>query len=210
MIVPLSVFIGRGIELRSKVFDPREARYKALCLFWEKGYAQASMSEIVSVMGISRSSFYDTYGDKRQLYRHVLADFGELGDMASIVLREDKPIRQLLRNFFDISFKQTQSSLSSGCLLVNTVLEQQAHDPELVAEASVCLSRIERSIQQALENAQRNRELRTDASPQALAALYMTIIKGLRVGAREGKDIEALQAQFESALNLLEICEESQ
>lgn len=196
--------------MRSKVFDPSEARQKALRLFWEKGYAQASMSEILSTMGISRSSFYDTYGDKRQLYRHVLADFGQLGELASSVLRQKKPIRQLLRDFFDISFKHGQSSLSSGCLLVNTILEQQAHDPELVSEASLFLSRIERSIQQALEEAQRKGELATESSPRELAALYMTVIKGLRVSAREGKGIEELQAQFESALNLLEICGETQ
>ena len=56
---------GRG---RPAVFDRATALQAAMKLFWERGYEGTSFDELISVMGISASSFYNSFGSKEELY----------------------------------------------------------------------------------------------------------------------------------------------
>src|SRR6201999_2502772 len=56
---------GRG---RPAVFDRAVALNKAMKLFWERGYEGTSFDELISAMGISASSFYNSFGSKEALY----------------------------------------------------------------------------------------------------------------------------------------------
>ena len=55
---------------RPPAFDRNHALQAAMKLFWAQGYASTSLPELLEVMGIARSSFYASFGDKRQLFRH--------------------------------------------------------------------------------------------------------------------------------------------
>lgn len=190
--------------MRQKAFDEKFARQQAMLIFWQKGYAQTSMDELLSAMGLSRSSFYNAFGDKRSLYELVLKDFAGLGLAATNVLHADKPIKNLLVDFFDLSFIKHGVSTSQGCLLVNTVLEQEAHDRDLANQASFDLSQIEESIEKALTRAVTKGELPESTDTLHLASYLMTVIKGLRVGAKEGKSKIELKHLFHSSLTILD------
>lgn len=53
---------------RTKTFDEVQVLEKAQAIFWCKGYNGTSMQDLVDGLGISRSSLYDTYTDKRELF----------------------------------------------------------------------------------------------------------------------------------------------
>ena len=40
-----------------------------MVLFWEKGFHQTSVQELVQEIGINRASLYDTYHDKEGLFK---------------------------------------------------------------------------------------------------------------------------------------------
>ena len=64
---------------RPRVFDKEVALRRATDLFWEKGYAAASLDELLAVMGIARSSFYSAFGSKQKvLWAAVALYTGEL------------------------------------------------------------------------------------------------------------------------------------
>jgi TetR/AcrR family transcriptional regulator, transcriptional repressor for nem operon len=52
---------------RIKAFDETDIIEKAKNLFQLKGYEGTSMQDLVDTLQISRSSIYDTFGDKHQL-----------------------------------------------------------------------------------------------------------------------------------------------
>src|ERR1700750_25596 len=64
---------------RTKDFDENEVLNKAICIFWHKGYNGTSMQDLVDGLGISRSSLYDTYGDKHSLFVKALESYKEAG-----------------------------------------------------------------------------------------------------------------------------------
>src|ERR1700741_4188799 len=56
---------GRG---RPAVFDRAVALHAAMKLFWERGYEGTSFDELIAAMGISASSFCNSFGSKEALY----------------------------------------------------------------------------------------------------------------------------------------------
>jgi TetR/AcrR family transcriptional repressor of nem operon len=50
---------------RTKNFDQDTVLDKAVDIFRRQGYRGTTPAELVEHLGISRSSLYDTYGDKR-------------------------------------------------------------------------------------------------------------------------------------------------
>lgn len=190
--------------MRNKAFDPKVAQNQALHLFWEKGYAQTSMDELLKTIGISRSSFYNTFGDKRKLYLAVMDEFAELSLIATTVLEADKPIKALLTDFFDWSFLKHGVETSQGCLFCNTILEQQAHDPELAKLASDFTYQVEEALETALRRAVSKGELPETADTLHLASFIMTVIKGLRVASKQDKSKMELKQLFHSSLTILD------
>ena len=49
---------------RKRAFDKDKALDFAMEIFWEKGYATTSISDLTEVMGIQRPSLYSAFGDK--------------------------------------------------------------------------------------------------------------------------------------------------
>jgi len=190
--------------MRKKTFDPDKARHKAMNLFWEKGYETCSMDDLLNETGLSRSSFYNTFGNKRDLYVSVLDYFGQLGLVAYQTLHADKPMLVALHELFQMIFFSPAVKLEHGCLLVNTVLEQQGHDKELAKIASDKLLTVERELALFFERSKVSGQLNSPLPSSQLAAYFMTVIKGLRVAAREGKSIKELQSSIQSAMLILE------
>ena len=57
---------------RTKEFDEDQALLAAMHVFWELGYDGASLPDILAGTGLSRSSLYETFGDKRALFLKAL------------------------------------------------------------------------------------------------------------------------------------------
>ena len=53
---------------RPQEFNTAEALYKAMGVFWSKGYEGTSLADLLEATGLSKSSLYATFGDKRDLF----------------------------------------------------------------------------------------------------------------------------------------------
>ena len=60
---------------RTVEFNECEIIDKAMNVFWEKGYQATSMQDLVDAMQINRSSIYNTFGDKHQLFMKCISSY---------------------------------------------------------------------------------------------------------------------------------------
>lgn len=171
---------------RHKAFDPHTVLAKALEVFWRQGYEGTSMQDLVIHMGISRSSLYDTFGDKRGLFLAVLAYYEQ--EMVSPLLaplQQSGPTRQRIRQVFRRAIDMALSDrLQQGCLMCNTAVEVGAHDHDITAHVASNLARIEAAFASALTHAYTTGEIKTPQQPRALARYLTNALVGLRVQAK--------------------------
>ncbi|MCP4465845.1 MAG: TetR/AcrR family transcriptional regulator [Halieaceae bacterium] len=189
---------------RPAEFDRTKTLESAMKLFWARGYTATSLPELLTAMGIARSSFYASFKTKRALFTECLELFG---DRTLTILNEkaaEVPARALPRAFLEATLLEvSQRKANQGCMMVNTVLELADVDRELNQLAIKKLGMIENAFAQAFERAQREGELNTLRSAQQLANLVMTINLGLRVQSRKTQNPQQLKAMIDNSLSTL-------
>src|ERR1700758_1767481 len=106
---------------RTKDFDEDEVLAKAMNLFWLKGYNATSMQDLVDGLGISRSSLYDTFGDKHALFVRSLENYRQgVALKMQNILNEAPTAKDAVRGLLDLTTRELLSDAEhKGCFLVN-------------------------------------------------------------------------------------------
>lgn len=129
--------------VRPTEFDRQQALSSAMDCFWQHGYQAAGMSLLLQEMAISRSSFYNSFGDKRSLFIECVTLYA---DKALQVFRAISLSQQGLasvRQFLQLTLaSQTEVVRQRGCLLVNSISELTGVDESLRTEVLTVFRRI--------------------------------------------------------------------
>jgi TetR/AcrR family transcriptional regulator, transcriptional repressor for nem operon len=185
---------------RTKDFDEVEVLGKAVDIFWYKGYNGTSMQDLVDGLGISRSSLYDTYGDKHTLFVKALESYkneasGQVGAIANGAGSAKAIIKNLLE-FIANGLLDDQNH--KGCFMLNAEIEVAPHDE--VVNKLVCANdqQVEEAFYMVIKKGQDNGEISDKKDAKALARFTFNTVKGIRVSAKSTTD----KAVFNDIINL--------
>lgn len=170
---------------RTKSFDQEEALNKILMMFWQKGYHQTSLQDILKAGGISRQSMYDTYGDKRTLFLKVLALYREISTKAieqqvKEKLDSNTPVLEILHGM--IYKSRTPDDNIRGCLVTNSMVEFREADGEIRTEMNEILLFLKEKMKFLIEKGQKNGEITTKLNSIQISDVLMNARNGLQVG----------------------------
>jgi TetR/AcrR family transcriptional repressor of nem operon len=190
---------------RTKEFDTDEVLNKAIDLFWDKGYNGCSMQDIVDGLGLSRSSIYETFGDKRQLFIEALKKYQRGGVEAFGKNVNSAPdIRQALANIFECILRENMNvSLLKGCFIVNSAIELASHDPEIATIVKGNQHEIENILSKAIKEGQRSGKITSTLDARSIARFFYASFSGIRVAARSGADRRTLEDIMKVSLSVL-------
>ena len=119
---------------RPQAFNESLVVSRAIECFWTKGYSEASLADLLSAMKISRSTFYNSFGDKRQLFELCLQTYSKQAQqIISMTLLNDKTsVFEAIKQFFYVVLVAPDLTLSArGCFLVNSITETAEVNDEL-------------------------------------------------------------------------------
>lgn len=188
---------------RSKEFDENAVLDKAMKLFWEQGYSNTSMNDLVERMGIHRRSLYDTFIDKRTLYLKALDRFGERTSARwNAGIKGAGTAEQALRFVFDVII-QGEEDAPPGCMFVNSAVELATADGVVDAKATEGFDRAEEVLADIVARGQENGEFANTGDPKALAEYLHNVLTGLRVMVRTSATKEKLYRIAEQSLRIL-------
>ncbi|HTJ31383.1 MAG TPA: TetR/AcrR family transcriptional regulator [Acidobacteriaceae bacterium] len=189
---------------RTKEFDPEKALLQAVDLFWTRGYARASLDDLMQAMGIARQSLYDTFGDKRQLYLRALALYRDQ-KLAAIRAHfpESKSVREGFRDLFFSIASENKSQLHRGCLLLSASLERGPEDEEIAEILREHQKSVEAAFREAIERAQKSNEISRKKDAADLARFFSATIEGMRILARTQPKRKLLESIADTALTVL-------
>src|ERR1700754_13503 len=120
---------------RTKSFNEEEMLDKAKDLFWRKGFNGTPPQDILDETGLSRSSLYDTYGDKQSLFMKTLQRYRDR-ETATVISQLDNAddIPQAIRQLFQETYRDCLDQQGRrGCFMINTLHELVPHDPKVEA-----------------------------------------------------------------------------
>ncbi|SSW67493.1 TetR/AcrR family transcriptional regulator [Achromobacter agilis] len=191
---------------RPKEFDEAAALDAAIQCFWSRGYEATSVRDLADAMGIAGPSLYNTFGDKRKLYRQALEHYVERG-FCNRVRRFESELapRAAIEAFFDeIIELSLADDQRKGCMIVNSALELAPHDAEFQAALANVLRDMEAFFHRCVEAGQGSGAISAALPADDLARMLLGLLMGLRVLARSRPEPELLRGVVRPALALLD------
>lgn len=191
---------------RTKVFDEREVLEKAMNLFWKKGYNATSAQDLVDNLGISRSSLYDTYGDKHSLFVKALQQYRT--EKIDPLLKESDTddVEAYIRLFFGaVQVEALSETSSKGCLVINSAVELVPIDSEIAVIANSVMHDTEQALCKVITKGQNKGVFTTKYSARTLARFVFNSINGLRVTVKFDADKEMFDDIVNVCLSTLRV-----
>jgi TetR/AcrR family transcriptional regulator, transcriptional repressor for nem operon len=192
---------------RTKVFNENDVLEKAVQVFRCKGYNGTSAQDLVDELGISRSSLYDTYGDKRSLFVRALQHYRSTSSNGLIeMIKNSDNIEETIGQIFEIAVKEAlEDKLYKGCFMVNTTIELAPHDKDIAAIISQNMVDIEQALCVAIKKGQDNGVLSKKQSAVSLARFVFNNISGLRVAAKLDADKKVYDDIIKVIMSVLKV-----
>lgn len=191
---------------RQREFDEQNVIETATNLFWKKGYNAVSTQDLIHAFGISRSSMYGAYKDKRNLFIVALKHYRETASQGMIdALNEKNAFKTTIAQLLNQIIKDTISDCDNkGCFIVNTAIELAPHDNEILEIIQENRKNIISALKTSIERGIATGELTTDQNPESLANYFYNLINGLRVDAKVHKNKSNYKEIVEIAISVLD------
>jgi AcrR family transcriptional regulator len=170
--------------------------------FWRHGYEGTSITDLTAAMGINSPSLYAAFGSKEQLFREAVAVYDATEGAATTRALADEPtarlsVEAMLRDNVEA---YADPATPNGCMIVLAATVgavANAGVRDLLADnrhqsLKAVAERIERGIEDG--------DVPPGTDAEAVAGLYVTVLQGLSIQARDGASRHALHAVVDGAM----------
>ena len=184
---------------RPREFDPEAALDRCLDLFWAKGFAAVSLSDLEEATGLGRQSLYSAFGNKEALFGAVLERYAANTEVwLAPLFAADAGVEQL-RQYARDALSAQRIHGASGCLVVKTLWDRGLDDDGLQRRAQAATRRVRAAFLNALERAAARKEVTAGDQAQR-ADLCFASLNGLAALRRSGVSEPAALATFDGLL----------
>lgn len=182
---------------RAPEYDRTELLDHAVRVFWERGYWDTSISDLVEATGVQRYGLYSSFGDKHGLFLEALERYQDT--VISALLREVESHGAALPEIEGFlgrlgTIGRTPGA-SRGCLICNTAAELGEDDPAVAERVGSYTLRLNRAFRKALTRARTLGQVGEAMNADEVARFLTGIVIGASVYARTpagGEGVESL------------------
>ncbi len=169
--------MGRKIS-----FNKEHALNKAMHLFWEKGYDATYISDLIETMGISRSTLYDSFGDKDALFKLVLEQYKNYGSQKRNLLFSDTNTKESLKSFFYQHIEKCYSDdIPKGCIITNSSLLIGQINPSIEEILINDFNELEKAFKQVIEEGKKKGEISQEDDTELVAYSLLSLNHSLNL-----------------------------
>jgi TetR/AcrR family transcriptional repressor of nem operon len=188
---------------KTKQFDEKDVLSKAKNVFGEKGYNGASMDDLVKATGLSRSSIYDTFGDKHGLFMKTLEHYKVTSNnnLAEVLAKTESPRKKISLLFNDVILNDDKKQ---GCLLLNASMELSCVDEKVASFTSLGMDEMENMLAQWVKEGQAKGEIAKRFTPKAIAKHLYNSFAGIRLTGKARPDAASLKEIMKISLSILD------
>ena len=190
---------------RPKTFEKKDILLIAMNHFWIHGYDNSSLDDLLKVMGIKKSSFYNTFKNKEELLSQTLDLYVEEGLKKAARLKKEKGTKAALLYIVKEQIKNlTTSDNKKGCLLINVGKESFGKYDNLNHKITQELHKATEFYTNLISDAKISKEIKNPLEAKVIANRYLTMRNGLSLMIQAGINKEAIDDIIFSIEELLE------
>lgn len=190
---------------RPREFDAEAVIDAAVDDFWSSTYASTSTDDLCRSTGLSRSSLYNAFGSKRDLYLSAIRRYADMkqGERESLLESEDSG-RALLEQVIGASLDaQWAHPEHRACFGINACLDEGVADPEIAASLERNALAFDEMLTEVIIRGQSDGSIRGDRPSTDLARMLHSFVDGLQVRTRIRPSREDQRRDIATALSLL-------
>jgi len=195
IILCYGVFVSSNTRSpgRPRLFDEETVLDRATELFWEQGYAQTSVADLVEATGVHKPSLYRTFGSKDDLFALVLRRYADtrIGFLTEQVAACGPGVEGIHEFLSAIQSNLADNGARRGCLLIASSSERRGTTPGFEDFGAAYRQAFRAGLQPLAARAGGSPSV-TDQRAQVLA----TLLLGLDVTARGGASAPELDETF--------------
>jgi len=199
---------------RPRTFDRNHVLHAAERQFRTSGYNGSSVDDISAATGLGRGSLYAAFDGKRGVLLEAMNGyFARLSQFAPRALAgpDESAMKRLhtylLRAVHGIPLAAdvlpAPDRSAATCFGAKMAMEIGASDADVQRLANDCFSVLTTAVADCIRAAQRNGDIDSDADPDDLAYLLLTIVRGTDIIGAYGHSPARLTSVAESAFALL-------
>jgi AcrR family transcriptional regulator len=190
---------------RPKAFNENEALTSAMNYFWEHGYDNTSLDNLLNVMGIKKSSFYSTFKSKEKIFSRCLALYRHNMLLRLKTLKRELGAKETLLMLTKMTIQELQDTGKvKGCLVVNSGQECYNKHTHLSEQISLEFNFFQNIFLQFVDEAKSIGEIKNSKTSKVIANRYMNTLNGLIVSIQAGINQEQIDDIVESLNEILE------
>ncbi|MGH8781627.1 TetR/AcrR family transcriptional regulator [Paraburkholderia sp.] len=192
--------MARGLEFDYTIALERGAR-----LFWETGYSNASLRDLLKRMGIGEGSFYNTLKSKKNAYLECLKHYnatvnGPRGEALFSASTAALGVRALFKTVLDCL--DDPDTPSRVCLMAGSIAPEVLAEPELREYVEQQMSMAAEGMAARLTADKEAGLLPEEFAPQIVVPIIITYLQGVWRMALVSYD----RARFERQIDLFLTC----
>jgi TetR/AcrR family transcriptional regulator, transcriptional repressor for nem operon len=189
---------------KTVLFDKEEVIKKVTDLFWEKGYNGTSMQDLVDVTGLNRSSIYNTFGDKFQLFNEALKYYRRVQkELLDSLKAKTKSPKEAIALLFNAVWEELNGGSVNGCFISNCTTELSNADPRIFEFLSDNKKSVVETFRILIEDAQELGQIDKEKNAETLAHYLFSSLQGLKVTSmidRDKRHIKGISDQILASL----------
>lgn len=191
---------------RQREFDPKQTLQTAIELFWEKGYYDSSVDEVVKRSGVAKYGIYGTFGTKRELFIKALNQYAldRHNDIQRPIRRLEASLPEIYDFFSQVPKMTTQKNDRRGCLICNTGVELGKRDAEINDFVSDFFMDVSEVMKACLKRAVEKGEIEASKDISGLAVFLATEFRTSLMLAASGVSDQQIDQHLRVALQVLD------
>lgn len=178
---------------------------KMMLLFWERGYFNTSIQDLIQTTGFNRAALYKTFGGKHGLFVAMLQRF-----RSRVVEEATKPLIDPAEGmdgikFFFQQFLDCNDTMigAYGCLMVATASNLPSHDPVVVSVVEEFIQHLRGMLYRNLRWQQSEKRLGSEINVEVAADFLVGNLVGLATLVRSGLEPHMVANHVQGVMSFL-------
>jgi len=175
-----------------KQFDVEEVVDRAMRVFWEYGYAGASIERLKAATGLGRGSLYGTFGSKDGLFLRALERYSSIYGTRfeeALTDADDNPVAAI-EAFLNVAVARiADPTVPNGCLNTQSTVASATLEPAIADRVKEMMRRQHERVAAALAHAHPDA-----ATVDELATYVVGVTQSLAVLSQGGASMDQLRS----------------